>query len=44
MMMEVLFRKLGCCSEKEIKIKLDPLRTVNILMRKGMGHTAVSAT
>ena len=22
----------------------DPLRAVNILMRKGMGHTAVSAT
>ena len=25
-----------------IKIKTDPLRAVNTLMRKGMGHTAVS--
>ena len=29
---------------KLIKIKLDPLRAVNILMRKVMGHTTVSAT
>ena len=29
---------------KDIKIKLSFLRAVNILMRKGMGHTAVSAT
>ena len=28
----------------QIKIKLRSLRTVNILLRKGMGHTAVSAT
>ena len=25
-------------------IKIDPLRAVNISMRKGMGHTAVSTT
>ena len=27
-----------------IKNKTDPLRAVRILMRKGMGHTTVSAT
>ena len=26
------------------KNKTDPLRAVNILVRKGIGHTAVSAT
>ena len=27
---------------EEIKIKTDPLRAVNTLMRKGLDHTAVS--
>ena len=35
------------CTDKPFmsnKNKTDPLRAVNILMRKGMGHTMVSAT
>ena len=33
-----------CVGNLVNKNKTDPLRAVNILMRKGMGHTMVSAT
>ena len=37
-----MFKNLVPCLE--IKKNRDPLRAVNILMKKWMGHTAVSAT
>ena len=32
------------CTSLDMKLNLRPFRAANILMRKGMGHTAVSAT